>query len=237
MRANKSGADRSPKTEATELEFREALGRFATGVTIVTVRGSGGRPYGLTVNAFSSLSLQPLLVLICLDNSLTEIDSFTAGRLFGVNILSREQEDLSRHFAAAGSDRSRAHYREGRPGFRSWKAPAPVWSAGSGKSFRGEITPSWWAKWRASPWPRRKVSPCCSMKAATAAWLRRRIRPVTMPDQAPGVARSRGRGLLILGLKRGLFLGHTALPPMDRGEHDVTACFEGNQRAGTRSGL
>src|SRR5271165_4233023 len=80
-------------------QFRDALGRFATGVCIVTTRGSDGRPYGVTVNSFSSVSLDPPLVLFSLDRASTSFNAFVEGKHFTVNVLHREQMALSRTFA------------------------------------------------------------------------------------------------------------------------------------------
>ncbi len=80
-------------------QFRSVLGRFATGVTIVTVRGTDDQPYGMTVSAFSSLSLDPPLVLVCVDNRATMAPHTKAASHFAVSILTNEQEELSRRFA------------------------------------------------------------------------------------------------------------------------------------------
>jgi flavin reductase (DIM6/NTAB) family NADH-FMN oxidoreductase RutF len=86
-------------------EFRRACGRFATGVTIATVIDPKGNPHGLTVSSFTSVSLEPPLVLICLGHEVTVIDAFRAARYFGINVLTEEQEDISRRFARKGEDR------------------------------------------------------------------------------------------------------------------------------------
>jgi flavin reductase (DIM6/NTAB) family NADH-FMN oxidoreductase RutF len=80
--------------------FRAVLGRFASGVTVVTVRDPKGHDQGMTVSAFSSVSLSPPLVMICigLDASLHPVMEHCD--YFGVNILSAAQEALSRRFAA-----------------------------------------------------------------------------------------------------------------------------------------
>jgi len=78
--------------------FRESLSQFCTGVTIVTFADADGY-HGLTVNAFSSLSLDPPLILICIDKKTTSHDCLTCCDAFVVNILSREQEDLAARFA------------------------------------------------------------------------------------------------------------------------------------------
>jgi flavin reductase (DIM6/NTAB) family NADH-FMN oxidoreductase RutF len=85
--------------------FRSALGRFATGVTIVTVRDREGRDHGMTVSAFSSLSLEPPLVLVSIGNDATMAAAMAAAESFAVNILSANQEALSRRFAGPVDDR------------------------------------------------------------------------------------------------------------------------------------
>ncbi|HYV07829.1 MAG TPA: flavin reductase family protein [Blastocatellia bacterium] len=86
-------------------EFRNALGRFASGVTIVTARGTDGRPCGITVSAFSSVSLDPPLVLVCIDKRASLHDCISEGVHFAVNILSEDQELMSRRFASKDEDR------------------------------------------------------------------------------------------------------------------------------------
>lgn len=89
----------------TSTEFRHACGRFATGVTIATVLDAGGLPHGLTVNSFSSVSLEPPLISICLGHAVTVIEHFRESRHFGINILTEDQRDLSDRFASKGLDR------------------------------------------------------------------------------------------------------------------------------------
>jgi flavin reductase (DIM6/NTAB) family NADH-FMN oxidoreductase RutF len=84
------------------MEFRRALGQFATGITVVTTRGADGRPQGLTVNAFASVSLEPPLVLVCIDRrSEVHAGLAQAGR-FNVSVLGETQEAFSRRFAGGG---------------------------------------------------------------------------------------------------------------------------------------
>jgi flavin reductase (DIM6/NTAB) family NADH-FMN oxidoreductase RutF len=83
-------------------ELRRVMGQFATGVTIVTTRDAEGRPYGLTANAFASLSLDPPLVLICIDRKAETFSHFYASRCFVVNVLTDAQQDLSTRFAKSG---------------------------------------------------------------------------------------------------------------------------------------
>jgi len=96
--------------------FRQVMGNFATGITVVTTRDGNGNPYGLTVNSFTSVSLDPVLVLVCLDNRLSGLDSFRKSKHFGVSMLSDRQEDISRMFAKKDSERPSSIYLEGKLG-------------------------------------------------------------------------------------------------------------------------
>ena len=81
------------------------MGMFATGVTVLTTRDAEGRPYGLTANAVTSLSLSPPLLVICIDKKAETHPHFFDSRCFVVNILAEHQEDLSTHFAKSGGDK------------------------------------------------------------------------------------------------------------------------------------
>lgn len=83
--------------------FRSVLGRFATGITVVTSVDDGGRDVGMTVSAFSSVSLRPPLVQVCIDKAASMYEALLRSDRFGVNILGAEQEALSRRFAAVDS--------------------------------------------------------------------------------------------------------------------------------------
>jgi flavin reductase (DIM6/NTAB) family NADH-FMN oxidoreductase RutF len=85
--------------------FRQSMAQFATGVTIVTTRDAGGGRLGLTVNAFASVSLDPPLVLVCIDNRSEAHKGFEASGVFGVSILAEGQEDWSRRFATPGTEK------------------------------------------------------------------------------------------------------------------------------------
>jgi flavin reductase (DIM6/NTAB) family NADH-FMN oxidoreductase RutF len=85
--------------------FRQVMGHFATGVTIVTTQTSEGLA-GLTVNSFASVSLDPCLVLICIDQKSHTLPFLRSSRSFAVNFLTTEQEDLSRCFATASIERN-----------------------------------------------------------------------------------------------------------------------------------
>jgi flavin reductase (DIM6/NTAB) family NADH-FMN oxidoreductase RutF len=86
-------------------EFRRACGRFATGVTVATVLDAEGLPHGLTVSSFTSVSLEPPLVSICLGHAVTLIELFRAANYFGINVLAEGQQHLSERFARKGHDR------------------------------------------------------------------------------------------------------------------------------------
>ena len=79
--------------------FRSVMGRFATGVTVVTASSPEG-PVGLTANAVCSLSLDPLLLLVCFDNEARTLPVVRKAGRFGVNVLRAEQEELARLFAS-----------------------------------------------------------------------------------------------------------------------------------------
>ncbi|WP_158044686.1 flavin reductase family protein [Skermanella pratensis] len=85
--------------------FRNALGCFATGITVVTTVNDAGETFGLTANSFSSVSLDPPLVLFCLGRSSNALDVFTASGRFAVNVLAEAQRDLSVRFSTAIGDR------------------------------------------------------------------------------------------------------------------------------------
>ncbi|HUG52898.1 MAG TPA: flavin reductase family protein [Vicinamibacteria bacterium] len=87
--------------------FRQALAQFASGVTVVTTRGPGGEPFGLTVSAFCSVSLDPPLVLVSVDGRSEAHGGFQASGLFGVSVLAEGQESISRLFARPGPDKFR----------------------------------------------------------------------------------------------------------------------------------
>ena len=85
--------------------FRNALGCFATGVTVVTAQASDGTLMGLTVNSFSSVSLDPPLVLWSLGAESPNLEGFQRASHYAVNVLSLEQESISNHFATRQPDK------------------------------------------------------------------------------------------------------------------------------------
>jgi flavin reductase (DIM6/NTAB) family NADH-FMN oxidoreductase RutF len=87
-------------------EFRSALGAFATGVTVVTTSGEE-HAYGMTANAFSSVSLDPPLVLVCVMTGAEGAEHIRSNRCFAVNVLGADQEPISRFFSSKDRPRGR----------------------------------------------------------------------------------------------------------------------------------
>ena len=85
--------------------FRAVLGRFASGVTVITALDEAGEDQGMTVSAFCSLSLEPPLVLFCVDRAASMYESFEKATSFIVNILSESQEPLARRFSGPDPNR------------------------------------------------------------------------------------------------------------------------------------
>lgn len=85
-------------------EFRDALGVFATGVTVITTRGPE-EPYGMTANAFSSVSLDPPLVLVCVIKGTLGAETIERNGIFAVNVLAEDQEAISRYFSSKSRPR------------------------------------------------------------------------------------------------------------------------------------
>ncbi len=105
-------AETAPEVDSRRL--RTALGRFTTGVTIVTCTDAAGERVGLTVNSFSSLSLEPPLVLWSLRRESPSAAAFAAARHFAVNVLAETQVAVSRRFAARKAERfAEGDWREG----------------------------------------------------------------------------------------------------------------------------
>ena len=98
-------------------ELRNALGRFATGVCVITTVDNNGNALGMTANSFSSVSLDPPLVLWNLQNGSEVYAAFARQRRFAINVLSDQQVDLSNHYARKGDHLlDPAHFRQGRNG-------------------------------------------------------------------------------------------------------------------------
>ncbi len=86
-------------------EFRAALSRFASGVTVVTTKDANNKFHGITVSAFASVSLEPPMILVCIDKKSGSHNAFRESELFVVNVLAEGQENLSNRFAAPIPDK------------------------------------------------------------------------------------------------------------------------------------
>lgn len=94
----------STKLDKQQL-FREVLGNYPTGVTIVTTINKEGEPVGLTVNSFASVSLDPLLILWSIDHRSSSLEAFTKGNKFAVHILAADQVDTCKAFASSKGEK------------------------------------------------------------------------------------------------------------------------------------
>jgi flavin reductase (DIM6/NTAB) family NADH-FMN oxidoreductase RutF len=91
----------------TQAEFRQALGCFATGITVITVDYEG-EVHGMTANAFTSVSLDPMLVLVCVDHRARTHAHLHAKKRFGVNVLAEDQRIISEYYASSERTHERA---------------------------------------------------------------------------------------------------------------------------------
>ena len=92
-------------SELDAKKLRSAFGRYMTGVTVVTAKAQDGSHVGFTANSFTSVSLNPPLLLVCPGNHLSSIDVFRGAEHFAVNILAEDQESVSNSFASSKGDR------------------------------------------------------------------------------------------------------------------------------------
>lgn len=159
----------SDTTSVTPQEFRAALGRFASGVTVITVNTPGGEIHGMTASSFCSVSLRPPLVLVCIDHlAETYLHVRERGR-FGVSVLKEEQEALSEFFADPERDPDAArrlaiHYSQ----MKVVPPSSPrLWQPLIALSCRLMLpvtTPSLLLKWKKLPSPKGPLS--CTFVAA-----------------------------------------------------------------------
>ena len=96
----------------TSIDFRKALGCFSTGVTVITVDYEG-QVQGMTANAFASVSLDPPLVLVCVDQRARTHTHLHAKKRFGVNVLAENQQTISEYYARAAQDHGHAEREAG----------------------------------------------------------------------------------------------------------------------------
>ncbi|MEQ9258668.1 MAG: CoA transferase [Roseovarius sp.] len=94
-----------PMTDEARRALRDAFGAFATGVTVITTRQDDGTPRGFTANSFTSVSLDPPLLLVCLAKTAHSCDTFAAAGHFAVNILADDQQEVSGLFASRAPDK------------------------------------------------------------------------------------------------------------------------------------
>ncbi|MDX5410675.1 MAG: flavin reductase family protein [Thauera sp.] len=91
--------------EAFTRQFRDALGMFATGITVVATRAPDGQPIGLTVNSFNSVSLDPPLIVWSLSSNLPCVPIFESCEYYSVNVLAADQDNISNVFASRSDDK------------------------------------------------------------------------------------------------------------------------------------
>lgn len=99
-----------PAGDLTDIDawnYRRTCAQFVTGITVVTTLDSGGHPHGMTVNSFSSVSLDPPLVLVSIDLKNAILGHFISSSWFAINVLAEHQERLSRRFSTPAEDRFR----------------------------------------------------------------------------------------------------------------------------------
>lgn len=101
-------------------EFRDTVGCFATGITVITTVDDDGDPVGLTANSFTSLSLDPPMVLFCLDYKVASFEIFNNSTHFGVNILAAEEQDISNRFAKSGPEKWEGFE------YETWESKVPI---------------------------------------------------------------------------------------------------------------
>src|SRR3982075_2612428 len=94
-----SKTSKMPTSSLSLLEFRKALGHFSTGVTVITVEREPGKIHGMTANSFTSVSLDPMLVLVCVDHRAKMLPLLQKKKQFGVSVLKQGQQAVSEYFA------------------------------------------------------------------------------------------------------------------------------------------
>jgi 3-hydroxy-9,10-secoandrosta-1,3,5(10)-triene-9,17-dione monooxygenase reductase component len=108
--------DALPRPELDRGDFRSALGCFPTGVCLVTTMGPGGSPQGMTINSFTSVSLEPPMVLWSLSRAASSAPVFRDADYFAINVLAAGDEALSAHFARQSPDKFARFARRFSPG-------------------------------------------------------------------------------------------------------------------------
>lgn len=132
--------EEQPGAAAAKAGLREVMGCFATGAAIITAV-LDGKPYGLAVNSFTSVSLDPPMVLFCVDRSAASCDAFTAARGFAVHILGHEQQESRRCSRLARRRSSSGSSAGGAPAGRRCCPSAPHgWTARPSSASRSATT-------------------------------------------------------------------------------------------------
>jgi flavin reductase (DIM6/NTAB) family NADH-FMN oxidoreductase RutF len=106
--SSKAGSSKAGQDQFVPVDpwlYRRTCAQFTTGITVVTVLDNLGRPHGMTVNSFSSVSLDPPLVLVSIDLRNAILGHFISSSWFAINILAEHQEHLSRRFSSPSEDR------------------------------------------------------------------------------------------------------------------------------------
>ena len=107
----------SPDNELTALKWRDTMSQFASGVTVITTHNEQGRATGTTVSAFSSLSLEPMLLIVCLDKRSNTLLNLLSHQRFAVNILAQPQQQVAFQCGSRNEDKfSRINYYHGEHG-------------------------------------------------------------------------------------------------------------------------
>lgn len=114
-----SAPEPTRKATFTARDFRSALGQFVTGVTVVTTRTGDNAPVGITINSFTSVSLDPPMVLFCLDARSRYLGAFRDAGCFAVHVLGADQREWSVRFAGSGD-------RWDGVGSMCWETGAPI---------------------------------------------------------------------------------------------------------------
>ncbi len=128
-------------------QFRNALGSFATGVTIITTRSPDGADVGVTANSFNSVSLDPPMILWSLAKTSTSFDAFMVAEHFAVHVLAMDQEGLSGRFAKTNTDKfSGLTVERGRSPSHCFPAAPPASSAARPIGMKAATTSSWSAR-------------------------------------------------------------------------------------------
>jgi flavin reductase (DIM6/NTAB) family NADH-FMN oxidoreductase RutF len=152
--------------EIDPAQFRQLLGRFATGVTILTVVTPDGRPIGMTANSLSSVSLRPPLISVCVDREADMHGAILKTGEFVVNVLSSPQETLARRFSDEHDDRfDGVGYHLSPDGLILLDGAWPTSNATVMRTTQPVITRSSWGKWLAER--RATAAPFFSIAAAT----------------------------------------------------------------------